>query len=331
MKTFASKVLDVHKPGKSLGLTISDQNFLKYLQKHGLGTLPKEYLTNSFLGKMDSLKDSLDTKAGAMAQEVKKIGHTLGYKKVVSFPYRSQYLPSIDPARTYDRFFLLLENKKELIVSQFNIGSKTGKEPASISVITVKKDSQLAYYHDLFRVRSGGNIHVKSRLDINRRMEDCRSCHKSTFIPIVPDKTFNYKEFYVDLSVANKTMTDFRSSKQAFKNEVEPEPYLGVKDRKKCANLSKEEFLGAQCQHCHNPQNNNALTFPSGLPIQMPGLTSLVEEFVVHNRRMPPWFHDRPKKFATNVYSCIMDDLYGGRGQKGRLIEYLDNEKCFKK
>lgn len=327
LRKFSSKVFDVHKPGRSLGLSLSDQDYIDYLKKNKLGTLPEDFLTSDFLSQfeLDTL-DDLDFQS--IVGNIKVLGKKNGFNQVFAFPYSSKFIPSVDPAKTFGRFFILLENDTQVIISQINIFTETGKAPSSISVIHIDKNRGKAYFHDLYRVRDKKKIKVVSRLQANRRLEDCTSCHKSAFIPIKPAKSFNYELHGDDLSEANLIMRRYRSIKQAFKPSASDEPSLGVLDASRCSKVSSEDRLSLQCQDCHNHKNGNALTFPSGLDIQLPKRTSLVKEWMLHTRDMPPWFHEKPIDFAQNIFQCIIDDFYGNEVQKGRLFEYLENKSC---
>lgn len=324
LKRFSSKVFDVHKPGQSLGLTISDQDYLKHLKEQNRGSLPQDFLSSDFLNLFEQVPFDFPK----IIAKVKSLAKNNGFHHAIAFPYSSRHLPSIDPAKTYKRFFILLEKDETLVVSQWNIGTTTGKPPATISVIQIDKVQELAYFHDLYRVRDESGIKVLSRLEVNRRMEDCQSCHKSAFIPIVPDDSFDFPSYKESLAQANAIMKTYRKTKQAFKAKPkDQEPYLGIKEGG-CGSIQGEEALALRCQNCHHPKNNNPLTFPSGLNIQLPGRTNLVEQFVIHKRTMPPWFHEKSQSFSRLIYQCVIEDLYGSQKKTGRLFEYLENRQC---
>ena len=340
MDKFSEKKYRVHTKGFSLGLSLSDQQYLDDAKKRGIGWLPRELLSNDFLKALD-LDDN-----GRMALQKIAIINKSRQQKILAFPYRSKHLPSVDNAATFGRLYVYIPSASKDIVAQFGIGSeKEGEKAQSISVITVTKgEGARVYYNDLWRLREEGRVKITTRLEANRRMEPCYDCHKSPFIPIVPHRDFNYKKYGALLSKANNLMSSYAGMKMALISSEDYGPALGIEGRlssqqiRACGkrpSLTEKEIArireGVQCQACHDGISRGRLNFPSGLDMQMPSRTNLAKIFVYHEGLMPPTMEDYSEAVQSGIYLCVKKDLYGdlALNKQGRLLEWLKNEACF--
>lgn len=336
LRMFSLQKYRTHVKGLSLGLSMSDADYMERMAALGIGSLPEQYLSEDFLRRLDEIGNG---SYAAIASEVERIGPS----GTIAFPYTSKHLPSVDDAQVSGRLFVYIPGERYDIYSQFGIGlGKDGQFPNSISVITVLKRDQSGkelyphevYYNDIWRTR-GDRVTIGNRITVNRRMENCFDCHKSPLIPVYPDReTFDYNQFGARLARVNEIMSGVKAAYVGLDAENFG-PGIGVASLEglACAERvqDKTKIEGyLDCNDCHNGKVRGVLNFPSALDLQLPNSTNLVSLFVREYGIMPPTHEDLSPDERDVIYQCLIEDFYGDfkDPHKGRFNKWLLQETC---
>ena len=344
---FTEQKFRSHQKNFTLGVEMSDSEYFYLAPSFGADTLPKELLSQEFLSALDHPKDKDFSNVISLIDRYNQQRAS----KMIAFPYTSRHLESVDDAKTFWRFFIWIPGSKTDMVAQFGVGTSVESEQSSIiSIIAVKsseKGKKKVFYNDLWRQRENGEISVVTRYEINGRSELCYTCHKSPFIPIVPEPdSFNFERFGLSLSQANMLMSQYSGGKYVGITPDHFGPGMGIR-----RNLTKAEIIecsqeldfspdefqqireGVKCQSCHDGHQRGILNFPSGLSHQVTKTDSLVELFVHNYQLMPPTMDELNSKVRKGIFQCLVYDYYGDfqSVDKGRLTRWLANDQCFEK
>lgn len=338
LEDFLHKSVKSRQKGFSLGLQIKDRDYIDTQKRLRIGQLPPELTSPKVFAMIDAAKTLDDLTP--VSREIEKIGP----KGTIAFPYVSRHLESVDDAATRARLFIFIPGERLDIFSQYAVlSSRPGKQAKTISVISVlKKDHDgieleqpRVYFNDLIRVKSAAKG-VVDRLEVNQRMENCYSCHKSALLSIYPDwSNFDHVSMGGRLAKVNQIINTLDNLEPAYFDPTHLGPGMGVSDlyESTCADLARKNRMTAEaydCKACHNGTERGALNYPSGLDKQLPDTTSLAKEFVVIHESMPPRYDDIPEGARLRLFQCLVDDYYGkpGSPHKGRLTEWLAGTDC---
>lgn len=325
----------------SMGLELSDEEYFNSFPEESMKNLPKELASLSFLKMLDSGREGLD-------KALKLIDHANTSRKkadkILAFYYESAHLPSIDDSRTMGRLFVYYPEKSFYRFIQFGVpDGKAKKLPESISQIIISKEKPVSvYFNDLWRVRTkNGEIKISTRFKETGRLENCYGCHKSAFVPIVPNQdTFDSEQFMDKLISVNSLMNKFASAKKIGIDTQSYGPPLGRVNPKfrndvfiqSCSdnNLKNKAERDAikkamNCSNCHNGKFMGILNYPSGLT-QIEGKTSLAKIYIVDYKLMPPDSH-LDERMSLILYKCLLEEYVGNNLHEGELFQWLNERQ----
>ncbi|MCX6107331.1 MAG: hypothetical protein NTY08_16010 [Proteobacteria bacterium] len=330
--------------GYSLGFDVSDESYIKEVEQLVRPIIPPVLLSQSFLEDVSAVDQLVSPRALAVVEQLNHVNGT----KSSAVVFNSRHLPSVDNARTFGRLLVWVETDRADLFIQYAIGSSNPTvKPSSIGVIAVFKKfgerqlaNPIAYFIDFMRTFQNSEIVVTTRLAQQTILDGCYGCHKSPLIPISPDmRHFSVDKFGQALSEINSAMSGFGAAEIAHLDKSGYGPPIGVENRLsdseiiKCSGTNKLNDLdikavrdSIKCNSCHNGNDRAELTYPSALPNQLPGQTSLVDSFVVGAGLMPPSFDSTSLEVRKAIANCVRHTYYG---KNGRLEEWLMQARCF--
>jgi hypothetical protein len=345
-----------YQPGHSMGSSIPDSDYFNKVPYPDFLQIPKELTDKKFLALVEDEAETADLEKALAYVEERNAKAIDPNDKWLTFIYRSQHLATPDGTGALGRFFVYIPGKDFDRFLQFGLRSSPYEDlPNGFSVVSVQKNdpktgkplaAPVARLKDFWRIRNGSQITVSTRFDVKGALENCYQCHKTALLPITPDpKVFDDKRFGKTVKLVNELMGGYTDIKLHGMEADDAGPGLGPVDyagrtgafMASCAqgrvpDAKRLEAIrdAMNCQNCHDGSTRGLLNFPSAHVLQPHSRKTLVRQYIVDHKKMPPGHSDFTPVERQVLNDCLKEELYGqSEAQPGLLKTWLRNDSCW--